>query len=121
MLTGQIKSPKDIPAGDIRHHLPRFQPDNFNVNLELVRQLEALAEKKGCRPSQLAIGWVLGVARRPGMPDIIPIPGATTAERVRENAAVVELTDGEMAEIDAVLARFDVAGGRYPAGAPVNT
>lgn len=101
--------------------MPRFQPENFHINLELVRQLEALAAKKGCKPSQLAIGWVLGISRRPGMPDIIPIPGATTAERVKENSTIVELTDEEMAEIDAVLAKFKVVGGRYPEGAPVNT
>ena len=121
MLTGQIKSPADIPEGDFRHHFPRFQPGNFEVNLELVRQLETLAAKKGCKPSQLAVGWVLGIARRPGMPEIIPIPGATTAERVKENATVVELTDEEMKEIDAVLAKVEVAGGRYPEGAPTHT
>lgn len=121
MLTGQIKSLADIPANDMRHHLPRFHPDNFDINLELARQLEALAAKKGCTPAQLAIGWVLAVARRPGMPEIIPIPGATTAERVRENSKVVEVSDAEMADIDAVLAKFTVVGGRYPDGAPVNT
>ena len=121
MLTGQIRSPEDIPEGDLRRHMPRFQPENFDVNLELVRQLEGLAAKKGCKPSQLAVGWVLGVSRRPGMPEIIPIPGASTAERVKENSTIVELTDDEMKEIDAVLAKFKVAGGRYPEGAPVNT
>lgn len=55
------------------------------------------------------------------MPEIIPIPGATTAARVRENTTIVELTDEEMAEIETVLAKFEVAGGRYPDGAPVNT
>lgn len=101
--------------------MPRFQPENFQVNLELVRQLEAFAAQKGCTPAQLAIGWVLGIARRPGMPEIIPIPGATTAARVKENSTIVELTDEEMAELDAVLAKFTVAGGRYPDGAHMNT
>lgn len=101
--------------------MPRFHPENFDINLQLVRQLEALAAKKGCTPAQLAIGWVLAVARRPGMPEIIPIPGATTAERVRENSKAVEITDAEMAEIDAILARFTVVGGRYPDGVAVNT
>ena len=110
-----------MPANDIRHHMPRFHPENFDINLQLVRQLEALAAKKGCTPAQLAIGWGLAVARRPGMPEIIPIPGATTAERVRENYKAVEITDAEMAEIDAILARFTVVGGRYPDGVAVNT
>jgi pyridoxine 4-dehydrogenase len=121
MLTGEFKSHEDIPEGDIRRNFPRFQPENFHHNLTLVRQLEELAAKKGCKPSQLAIGWIKALERRPGMPTIIPIPGATTAERVRENAHFVELNDDEMAEIDATLAKFEVKGGRYYAGAPTNT
>jgi pyridoxine 4-dehydrogenase len=121
MLAGQFKKWDDIPEGDFRRHLPRFQQGNFELNLELVAQVEALATKKGCTPSQLAIGWCLALQSRPGMPTIIPIPGATTAERVNENAKVVHLTDGEMAEIDATLAKFEVRGGRYPDHAPVNT
>ena len=101
--------------------MPRFQPENFDINLQLVRQLEAFAVKKGCTPAQLAIDWVIAIARRPCMPEIIPIPGATTAERVRENSKVVEITDAEMAEIDEILAKFTVVGGRYPAGVPVHT
>ena len=55
------------------------------------------------------------------MPTIIPIPGATTAERVEENNKVVELTDEEMAEIDHILGKFEVVGDRYAAGVPVHT
>jgi pyridoxine 4-dehydrogenase len=101
--------------------LPRFQPDTFDINLELVRQVESIAARKGCTPGQLAIGWCIALSRRPGMPTIIPIPGATTAERVRENATLVEVTDAEMAEIDVVLKKFPVVGGRYPTGYAVNT
>lgn len=121
MLTGQIKSVDDLPEGDFRRRFPRFQPENFAVNLQLVAQVEALAAKKGCTPAQLAIGWVKALGRRPGMPVIIPIPGATTAERVKENTVEVDLTDDEMAEIDATLAKFEVQGGRYPTGMPTNT
>ncbi|EFQ28862.1 aldo/keto reductase [Colletotrichum graminicola] len=121
MLTGQIKTLDDIPQEDIRRHLPRFQPDTFSINIKLAEQVEELARKKGVTPAQLAIGWVMALSRRPGMPEIIPIPGATTAERVNENAKLVKLTDEEMSEIDATLAKFEVVGGRYPDGAPVNT
>ena len=55
------------------------------------------------------------------MPTIIPIPGATTAARVAENSKEINLTEDEMAEIDAILAKFEVSGGRYPDGAPINT
>lgn len=121
MLTGQIKSLDDLPKDDMRRRFPRFQPENFAVNLELVRQVEALAAKKGCTPAQLALAWVRCLGRRPGMPNIIPIPGATTAERVQENAKVIELSDAEMDEIDATLAKFEIKGGRYPEGAPIET
>lgn len=121
MLTGQFKSVDDIPQDDFRRHFPRFQPDTFAINLELVAQVETIAARKGCTPSQLAIGWCVALSRRPGMPTIIPIPGATTAERTRENSTLVEVTDGEMAEIQEVLNKFTVAGDRYPAGAPVDT
>ncbi|KAK2042953.1 aldo/keto reductase [Colletotrichum somersetense] len=121
MLTGQLKTLDDIPQGDMRRHMPRFQPDTFGINIKLVEQVEELARKKGVTPAQLAIGWTMALSRRPGMPEIIPIPGATTAERVNENAKLVELTDEEMGEIDATLAKFEVVGGRYPDGAPVNT
>ncbi|TDZ30513.1 Pyridoxal reductase [Colletotrichum spinosum] len=121
LLTGQIKKPEDIPDGDFRHHMPRFQPGNFDINLKLVKQVEDLAAKKGVTSAQLALGWVVALSKRSGMPEIIPIPGATTVARVEENAKLIQLTEQEMDEIDTTLAQFEVAGGRYPAGAPVNT
>ncbi|KAF9876465.1 aldo/keto reductase [Colletotrichum karsti] len=121
LLTGEIKKFDDLPEGDFRRFLPRFQADNFDINLKLVKQVEDLAAKKGVTPAQLAIGWTIALSKKPGMPEIIPIPGATTAARVKENAKLVEFTDAELAEIDATLAKFEVAGSRYPAGAHVNT
>ncbi|KAF6839885.1 pyridoxal reductase [Colletotrichum plurivorum] len=121
MLTGEIKSIDDIPEGDFRRMMPRFQPDTFDINMKLVKQVQDLAAKKGVTPAQLAISWTVALSKKPGMPEIIPIPGATTAARVNENAKLVELTEEELAEIDATLAKFEVVGGRYPAGAPVNT
>ena len=113
MLTGQIKSFDDIPEKDIRRILPRFQPENFENNMKLVRELENIAKKKKCTPAQLALGWVRSLSKREGMPEIIPIPGATTVERVLENSVEVELTQGEMDEIDSVLANYEVIGDRY--------
>ena len=115
MLTGQIKSYKDIPEGDIRQKLPRFQPENFEVNMKLVKELENIAKKKNCTPAQLALGWHVSLSKRPGMPEIIPIPGATTVERVKENAGAVELTDEEMEEIKGILDSCKVIGDRYHA------
>ena len=114
MLTGQIKSPADFPADDRRRMLPRFHPENFDVNMTLVKELEKIAAKKGCTSAQLALGWLLSLSEKSGMPKIIPIPGATTVERVKENASAVRLTDVEMKEIDGILARCPPMGERYP-------
>ncbi|PYH47960.1 aldo/keto reductase family protein [Aspergillus saccharolyticus JOP 1030-1] len=121
MLTGQIKKIEDLPEDSMLRHYPRFQPGNFDINLQLVHQVEEMAQKKGCTPAQLAINWTRALSRRPGMPTIIPIPGATTVERVEENSKLVDLTDEEMAQLDATLAKFTPAGDRYPAHVPINT
>ena len=115
MLTGHIKSYDDIPANDIRKQLPRFQPANFALNIKLVKELETIAIKKSCTPAQLAIGWLLALSKKPGLPTIIPIPGATGVERVRENAEGVELGEEEMEEIEGILDRVEVVGERYHA------
>lgn len=103
-------------------HFERFSPENFPNNLQLFNLVNDLARRKGCTPAQLALSWVRSLSRRrPGLPVIIPIPGATTAARVNENAVHFELTDAEMAEIDEIIAKFEVKGERYFAGVPVNT
>ena len=121
LLTGQIRSFDDIPEDSMMRYFPRFQPEAFDTNLQLVDQVEQMAAKKGCTPAQLAINWTRMISMRPGMPTIIPIPGATTAERVRENTKLVDLTDEEMAQLDATLAKFTTAGARYPDSVPMNT
>lgn len=93
--------------------LPRFQPANFEHNIRLVREIERLAAKKGCTASQLAINWVVALNNRPGMPLIIPIPGASSVARVKENATLIDLTDAEMKEIGDVLEEFTPLGDRY--------
>lgn len=65
-LTGEIKSITDIPEGDFRRHFPRFQPGNFERNLELVREVQKIAERKGCTSGQVAIGWILSLSKRVG-------------------------------------------------------
>lgn len=115
ILTGEIKRPEDIPEGDIRRHMPRYQGDAFFTNLELVNEVQKLAKQKGCTAAQLAISWVKQSGK--GHPVIIPIPGATTEERVLENAKEVELKEDELAEIQSILNKFKVVGGRYPAAA----
>ncbi|KAL8831109.1 MAG: hypothetical protein Q9191_001058 [Dirinaria sp. TL-2023a] len=123
MLTGEFKKFEDIPAGSLltQFNFPRFQKGNFEINLQLVEKVEAIAKKKGCTSAQLAINWTRALSRRPGMPTIIPIPGATTAARVEENSKLIDITDEELEEIDAILAKFTTAGERYPATVQTNT
>ncbi|KAL5337508.1 NADP-dependent oxidoreductase domain-containing protein [Aspergillus crustosus] len=118
MLTGQFKKYDDIPEDDMLRNYPRFQPENFDINLQLVAKVEELASKKGCTPAQFAINWVRALSGRNGLPTFIPIPGATTPARVEENSKVVELTEEEMVEIEGILAKFTTAGVRYPAHIP---
>ncbi|KAH8648434.1 NADP-dependent oxidoreductase domain-containing protein [Xylariales sp. PMI_506] len=123
MLTGQVKTLDDIPATDHRRMYPRFQPEAFDVNIQLAREIHRLAAEKGCAPGQLALAWVRSIAGRPGMPStVIPIPGATSEARVRENArsGEIELTPEELVAINSVLAKFPVVGRRYPEGWPMD-
>ncbi|KAI0484448.1 Aldo/keto reductase [Xylariaceae sp. FL0804] len=123
MLTGQFKRLEDLPKDSLllQYSFPRFQPGNFETNVQLVEKVEELAREKGCTPAQLAINWTRAISRRPGMPTIIPIPGATTAARVQENSQAIDITDREMQAIDAILARFKPAGSRWPDLWPMNT
>ncbi|KAF4974120.1 hypothetical protein FZEAL_8943 [Fusarium zealandicum] len=114
-LGGQIKSVEDVPENDMRRlHHSRWQGENFQKNLQLVSGIESLARKKGCTTSQIAINWLLALSRRPGMPKIIPIPGSSKPERIRENATIVDLSDEDLADIDKVLTSFKPAGDRTP-------
>jgi len=110
-LTGRYESPEDLPEDDWRRHNPRFQGENFRKNLELVREVEAIAEEKSVTPGQLALAWVL--ARDD---DIVPIPGTTTREHLEENAAAVDIafTEDELARLDEVAPAGVAAGDRYP-------
>ncbi|KAI1174583.1 putative aldo/keto reductase [Nemania sp. FL0916] len=121
LLTGHVKKIDDIEPMMKMWKLPRIQEENFNQNMQLVNTVLKLAEKKGLTPAQLAINWTRALSKRPGMPTIIPIPGATTVARVEENSKLADLTDEDMAQIDAILAKFPVAGDRYHPMIPSNT
>ncbi|KAF3918556.1 hypothetical protein ABW21_db0209480 [Orbilia brochopaga] len=115
-LTGQLKSVDDIPENDMRRHFDRFTPENFPKNLELVESVKKIAVKKGVTPSQLALAWVVQYGTKRGV-TVVPVFGATKEEQVVENlqAANVQLTDEDFAEIDALLKTFKPVGGRYNA------
>ncbi|KAK2626942.1 hypothetical protein QTJ16_004117 [Diplocarpon rosae] len=113
MLTGEIKSPDDIPDGDMRKTMPRFLPENFSRNLDLVNALQKIARRKGVTPAQLAIAWLRAISKKDGNPEIIPIPGASTEARVLENSKDVTLDADELKDIETILKGFEVKGERY--------
>ena len=121
MLAGRFKDPQEVKVLGFIASFPRFQKEAFEHNMKLVNHVESLAKEKGCTPAQLAIAWVHGQGKRPGRPTIIPIPGATTVERVKENSKLIELTEEEVKKIDTIVESFDVAGARYPPGVPIST
>ena len=112
-MTGQIRHINDIPENDMRRHMPRFQPENFDKNLQLVTELEKIAKRKGCTPGQVGLAWVKAQGRKSDMPTIIPIPGATTPERVKENLVDIDLSENDIKEVDSLLASVEITGGRY--------
>jgi aryl-alcohol dehydrogenase-like predicted oxidoreductase len=108
-LSGELRSPNDLPADDFRRTLPRFSPENFGRNLDIVERVRALAEAKRATPAQIALAWVLAQGEH-----VVPIPGTTRIDRLEENAAAVDidLSPDEFGALD-VLARA-VQGTRYP-------
>jgi pyridoxine 4-dehydrogenase len=93
--------------------MPRFQDESFHANLKLVEKVKGWAARKDCTPAQFSINWLVALSKRPGMPKIIPIPGAASLERIRENFHVVDITDEEMDEVDTFLRDFSVSGARF--------
>jgi aryl-alcohol dehydrogenase-like predicted oxidoreductase len=109
-LTGQIKSVDDLAADDFRRNSPRFEGDNFQKNLDLVREIETMAREKGCAPSQIALAWVMAQGS-----DIVPIPGTKRRRYLEENVGTLNVTfsEGELAHIDRILPPGAAAGTRY--------
>jgi len=109
-LTGQIKSPDNFEPLDFRRNSPRFQGDNFQKNLDLVRRVEEIAAAKGVSPAQLALAWVLAQGE-----DIVPIPGTKRRRYLEENvrAAEVRISREELSRIGAAAPRGAAHGTRY--------
>jgi len=110
-LTGQFKSFDDLPADDYRRNSPRFQGENFSLNLALVKKVREMAEEKKCQPSQLALAWVLAQGG-----DIVPIPGTKHRSYLEENVGAldVELAPDELRRLSEVFPFGAAAGERYP-------
>jgi aryl-alcohol dehydrogenase-like predicted oxidoreductase len=107
-LSGRFKSPDELDENDFRRHGPRFTGENLDANLKLAAKVAEIADEKAITPAQLAIAWVLAQDE-----DVVPIPGTKRREYLEQNAgaAAVELTDEDLARIEAELP--PVAGERY--------
>jgi aryl-alcohol dehydrogenase-like predicted oxidoreductase len=110
-LTGQLRRFEDFAADDYRRNSPRFQGENFQKNLELVKKIEEIAAAKNCTASQLALAWLLTQGT-----DIVPIAGTKRRKYLEENAAAVSVTlmQAELNEINSIAPKGAAAGPRYP-------
>jgi aryl-alcohol dehydrogenase-like predicted oxidoreductase len=110
-LTGKLPDDTTFASSDFRSGLPRFTPENRKSNRAFVDRMAEVAKKKNVTPAQLALAWIL--AKKPW---IVPIPGTTKLHRLEENiaAASLELSPGDILEIEHAASQVIVHGERYP-------
>jgi aryl-alcohol dehydrogenase-like predicted oxidoreductase len=110
-LTGKIDQTTKFDSSDFRATVPRFAPEALKANMALVDLVRDVAARKGATPAQIALAWLL--AQRPW---IVPIPGTTKLERLQEDlgALAIELTPGDLQEIDAAASKITLQGARLP-------
>jgi aryl-alcohol dehydrogenase-like predicted oxidoreductase len=113
-LAGRFKSVNDLEESDWRRNNPRFQAENFQHNMELVRIVKEIAAANDATPAQVALAWLL----RQGS-EVVPIPGTKQVRYLEENAQTVDLQlpPSAWSALDRALASFKVAGLRYPEAA----
>ncbi|GIM98131.1 aldo/keto reductase [Paractinoplanes toevensis] len=111
-ITGAAKPAGEYDETDMRRNDPRWQPGNYEKNLDAVRKLGDLAAAKGATVSQLALAWLLAQGEH-----IVPIPGTRSIRRVEENigAADLKLTDADLAAVNEILPTGGF-GARYAGG-----
>ncbi|KXG19188.1 hypothetical protein SORBI_3010G019800 [Sorghum bicolor] len=109
-LCSGAKLVDSLSEQDFRKYMPRFQPENIDKNTKIFERVNAMAAKRGCTPSQLALAWVHHQGN-----DVCPIPGTTKIENFNQNvgALSVKLTPDEMAELESYAATGEVLGDRY--------
>ena len=113
-LTGKIDENTTFDSTDFRNTVPRFAPEARKANRALVDLLETIAQRKKATSAQIALAWVLAQKSW-----IVPIPGTTKLHRLQENvaAASLELSEGDLREIESATSEITVQGARYSEGA----
>ena len=116
-LTGRFKTIDDLPKDDWRRNQPRFQPGNFEKNIEIVAKVKEIADEKGVKPGQIALAWVLAQGD-----DIVPIPGTKHLEYLKENILSIDikLSEDDLKRLDHAAPKGVAAGNRYPDMSTVN-
>lgn len=109
LLTGAVTKPDSLEPDDIRRGMPRFQPPHLAINLALAAEIKALADAAGRSPAQLCLGFLLSKA-----PHVLPIPGTTRIDHLRDNMQAGPLAPDLMAQLEALFAPGAVSGDRYP-------
>jgi len=114
VLTSSVRSLDDLDADDARRTLPRFQPEAFAANRELVRQVESIAQEKGVTMAQIALAWLVAQG-------VVPIPGTRRRSRLDENAAAADvlLDPSDLERLAAALPAEAIIGGRDYGPTPV--
>jgi aryl-alcohol dehydrogenase-like predicted oxidoreductase len=109
-LAGGVRDASKLEAGDFRRGMPRFQGEAFEANLALFEEFEVLAAEAGCTPAQLCLAWLLHKD-----PIIVPIPGTTNPDHMREDAAAadVRLSKEIIRRVDELVNEDTVTGPRY--------
>ena len=112
-LTGSINKNTEFKSEDFRKIIPRFSKENIATNYDLVNLIEKIAKDKNATIPQIALAWVLAQKSF-----IVPIPGTTKSENLRDNskAADIKLTDNEIADMNYAISKINIRGDRYPEG-----
>lgn len=112
-LGDAVRDPQELVANDIRRSMPRFLPEHWPANAALLPAWRALAAETGCTPAQLALAWLLSRG-----PHVVPIPGTTRIDHLRENQAGAELVVDAtlLARAGVLIDTATVSGPRYAAG-----
>jgi len=109
-LTGRFKDQESLDPSDYRARTPRFQGENFDKNLTLLKEVETLAAEKGATTGQIALAWVMAQGD-----DIVPIPGTKRRKYLEENAKAdaIVLTVSDLRRLAAAFPKGVAAGERY--------
>jgi aryl-alcohol dehydrogenase-like predicted oxidoreductase len=116
-LSGAFRTLDDLPEDDRRRSMPRFRPENFERNLELVRVVEEIAAEKGATPAQVALAWVHSRGD-----DVVPIPGTKRRKYLEENVAALDLqlAADELERLEEAFPAGAATGDRYENMSTVN-